>query len=38
MVHDGSALVNNQVNKDWSQSSEKMDAYCEEMGKPEGKF
>ena len=28
MVYGDSALVINQLNKDWSYSSEKMDAYC----------
>ena len=31
-------LVINQVNKDWSYSSEKMDAYCAEIRKLKGKF
>ena len=38
MVYGDSALVINQVNKDWSCSSEKMDAYCAEIRKLEGKF
>ncbi|CAO2152071.1 unnamed protein product [Urochloa humidicola] len=38
MVRGDSALVVNQVNKDWSRTSEKMDAYCEEIHKIEGKF
>ena len=38
MVFDDSALVINQVNKDWSCTSEKMDAYCVEIRKLEGKF
>ena len=38
MVYVDSALVINQVNKDWSCSSEKMDAYCAEIRKLEGKF
>ena len=38
MVYRDSALVINQVNKDWSYSSEKMDAYCAEIRKLEGEF
>ena len=38
MVYGDSALVMNQLNKDWSCSSEKMDAYCTEIRKLEGKF
>ena len=38
MVYGDSALVVNQVNKDWSYSSEKMDAYYVEIRKLEGKF
>ena len=38
MVYGDSALVINQVNKDWSCSSEKMDAYCVEIRKLKGKF
>ena len=38
MVYEDSALVINQLNKDWSCSSEKMDAYCTEIRKLEGKF
>ena len=38
MVYEDSALVINQVNTDWSCSSEKMDAYCAEIRKLEGKF
>ena len=38
MVYGDSALVINQVNKDWSCSSEKMDSYCVEIRKLEGKF
>ena len=38
MVYGDSALVINQLNKDWSHSSEKMDAYCAEIRKLEGKF
>jgi hypothetical protein len=32
------ALVINQLNKDWDTTSEKMDAYCKEIRKLEGKF
>ncbi|XP_066308228.1 uncharacterized protein [Miscanthus floridulus] len=38
MVYRDSALVINQVNKDWSYSNEKMDAYCTEIRKLERKF
>ena len=38
MVYRDSALVINQVNKDWSYSCDKMDAYCTEIRKLEGKF
>ena len=38
MVYEDSALVTNQVNKDWSYSSEEMDAYCAEIRKLEAKF
>jgi ribonuclease HI len=38
MVYGDSTLVINQVNKDWSCTSEKMDAYCTEIRKLEGKF
>ena len=38
MVYGDSSLVINQLNKDWSCSSEKMDAYCVEIRKLEGKF
>jgi ribonuclease HI len=37
-VHSDSALVINQLNKDWDTTSEKMDAYCKEIMKLEGKF
>jgi ribonuclease HI len=37
-VHSDSALVINQLNKDWDTTSEKMDAYCKEIRKLEGKF
>ena len=38
MVYGDSTLVINQLNKDWSYSSEKMDAYYAEIKKLEGKF
>ena len=38
MVYGDSTLVINQLNKDWSCSSEKMDEYCAEIRKLEGKF
>ena len=38
MVYRDSALVINQVNKDWSCSSEKMDAYYAKIRKLKGKF
>ena len=38
MVYGDSALVINQLNKDWFCSSEKMDAYYAEIRKLEGKF
>ncbi|XP_066324496.1 uncharacterized protein [Miscanthus floridulus] len=38
MVYGNSTLVINQLNKDWSCSSEKMDAYCAEIRKLEGKL
>ena len=38
MVYGDSTLVINQLNKDRSCSSEKMDAYCAEIRKLEGKF
>jgi ribonuclease HI len=37
-VHGDSALVINQLNKDWDTASEKMGAYCKEIRKLEGKF
>jgi hypothetical protein len=37
-IHGDSALVINQLNKDWDTTSEKMDAYCKEIWKLEGKF
>jgi ribonuclease HI len=37
-IHSDSALVINQLNKDWDTTSEKMDAYCKEIRKLEGKF
>ena len=38
LVYSDSTLVINQVNKDWSCTSDKMDAYCLEIRKLEGKF
>ena len=38
MVYGDSTLVINQLNKDWSCSSEKMDAYYAKIRKLEGKF
>ena len=38
MVKGDSALVVNQVNKKWNRTSKKMDAYCAEIRKLEGKF
>jgi hypothetical protein len=37
-VYGDSALVINQLNKDWDTTSEKIDAYCKEIRKLEGKF
>jgi ribonuclease HI len=37
-VYGYSALVINQLNKDWDTTSEKIDAYCKEIRKLEGKF
>jgi hypothetical protein len=37
-VYGDSALVINQLNKDWDMTSEKMDAYCKEIRKLEAKF
>ena len=37
-VYRDSALVINQLNKDWDTTSEKMDAYCKAIRKLEGKF
>jgi ribonuclease HI len=37
-IHGDSALVINQLNKDWDMTSDKMDAYCKEIRKLEGKF
>ena len=38
MVYGDSSVVINQVNKDWNCTSEKVNAYCVEMRKQEGKF
>ena len=38
MVYGDSTPVINQLNKDWSCSSDKMDAYCVKIRKLEGKF
>lgn len=38
VVRGDSTLVVNQVNKDWSRTSNKMHAYCMEIWKLEGKF
>jgi hypothetical protein len=35
-VYDDSALVINQLNKDWDTTSDKMDVYCKEIRKLEG--
>jgi hypothetical protein len=37
-VYGDSALVINELNKDWYMTSEKMYAYCKEIRKLEGKF
>jgi hypothetical protein len=37
-VHGDSALVIDQLNKDWDTTSEQMDKYCKEIRKLEGKF
>jgi ribonuclease HI len=37
-VYGDSALVINQLNKDWDTTNKKMDAYCKEIRKLEGKF
>ena len=37
-VYGDSALVINQLNKDWDTTSKKMDAYCKAIRKLEGKF
>ena len=37
-VYGDSALVINQLNKDWDTTSEKMDAYCKSIRKLEGRF
>jgi ribonuclease HI len=37
-VYGDSALVINQLNKDWDMTNEEMDAYCKEIRKLKGKF
>jgi ribonuclease HI len=37
-IYGDSALVINQLNKDWDTTSEKMDAYCKSIRKLEGRF
>jgi ribonuclease HI len=37
-VYGDSSLVINQLNKDWDMTSEKIDAYCKEIKKLQGKF
>jgi len=37
-VHDDSALVINQLNKEWDMTHEKMDLYCKEIRKWEAIF
>ena len=37
-VYDDSALITNQLNKDWNCTNEKMDAYCAAIRKLEDKF
>ena len=38
LVYGDSALVINQVNKDWSCTNDKMDAYCSEIRKVGGQI
>ena len=38
LVYSDSALVINQLNKDWDTTNEKMDAYCKAICKLESKF
>ena len=37
-IYGDSALVINQLNKDWDTNSERMDAYCKLIRKLEGRF
>jgi ribonuclease HI len=37
-IHGDSALVTNQLNKEWDMTHEKMDLYCKEIHKWEANF